>query len=124
MGLVLLLVVVLGGDWQGRLAAELVTWWSFAIAGLIGLWYAGWSKPAFQPSSARDIAAFGVPLIPHVLGSIVIFQAGVLLLTNLVSVEETGLYTVGYQLAGSSSSRPCRSTAHTRPGSTDSLPNP
>ena len=44
----LLLVVVLGRDWQGRLAAELVTWWSFAIAGLIGLWYAGWLKPAFQ----------------------------------------------------------------------------
>lgn len=100
IGLVFLLVVVLGRDWEGRIEAELVTWWSFAVAGLIGLWYAGWLKPAFQPSSARDIAAFGIPLIPHVLGSIVIFQADRLLLTNLVSVEETGRYAVGYQLAG------------------------
>ena len=99
-GLSLVLVVWLGRGFEGRLEAELITWWSFAIAGLIGLSYAGWLRAAFEPQSVRDIAAFGVPLIPHVLGSIVIFQSDRLLLTNLVSVEETGLYAVGFQLAG------------------------
>jgi O-antigen/teichoic acid export membrane protein len=41
---------------------------------------------------------FGVPLIPHVIGGVLIVQTDRLLLTNMVGLSETGLYTVAYQL--------------------------
>jgi len=99
ISLSLLLVVGLGGGWRGRLEAELITWCTFAIAGVVVLRRSGWLRLVFIPPYARHLAGFGVPLIPHALGSILIVQTDRLLLTNLVGVEETGLYTVGYQLA-------------------------
>lgn len=95
----LLFVVVLARDWQGRLEAELIAWFAFAIAGLVALQRSGWLKLVFVRRYARNMAGFGVPLIPHMLGGILIVQTDRLLLTNLVGVAETGLYTVAYQLA-------------------------
>lgn len=99
IALSLLFVVALGRQWQGRLEAELVAWFAFSAIGLIALWRAGWLRLAFVRPYARHAVRFGVPLIPHMIGSILIVQTDRLLLTNMVGVDETGLYTVGYQLA-------------------------
>lgn len=95
----LLFVVALGQSWRGRLEAELIAWFAFAIAGMIALERSGWMRLAFVEPYARHVAAFGVPLIPHMLGATLMIQTDRLLLTSLVGVDETGLYTVGYQLA-------------------------
>jgi O-antigen/teichoic acid export membrane protein len=95
----LLFVVALARDWRGRLEAELISWFAFAIAGFAALRQTGWLKLVFVRGYARHQLAFGVPLIPHMLGGILIVQTDRLLLTNMVGVAETGLYTVAYQLA-------------------------
>lgn len=94
----LLFVVALGNTWRGRLEAELIAWFAFAIAGLIALERSGWLRLTFVRPYARHVAAFGVPLIPHMLGATLMVQTDRLLLTSMVGVSETGLYTVGYQL--------------------------
>lgn len=99
IALSLLFVVALGLGWRGRLDAELVGWLVFAVVGLLALWRSGWLKLVFVRHYAGHLAKFGIPLIPHTLGAILIVQTDRLLLTNLVGVSETGLYTVGYQLA-------------------------
>ena len=99
ISLALLFVVGLGLAWQGRVAAELLAWSTFAIVGLIWLWRSGKLRFSFDKPYARDLAGFGIPLIPHLLGAILMVQVDRLLLTNLAGVDETGLYTVGYQLA-------------------------
>jgi O-antigen/teichoic acid export membrane protein len=95
----LVFVVALGREWRGRLEAELIAGFTFAIVGLVALRLSRWLKPAFVLPYARHIVRFGVPLIPHLIGGILMVQTDRILLTNLVGVSETGLYTVGYQLA-------------------------
>lgn len=102
VGLILLtigLVVGLGLDWRGRVVSEISVWVSFAVVGLFLAWRSGWMRAVFRSTYARHLAVFGLPLIPHTLGAVLIAQTDRLLLTNLVGVEETGLYAVGYQLA-------------------------
>lgn len=95
----LLFVVGLGREWRGRLEAELIAWFAFAVAGLIVLRRTGLLRLVFVRPYARHLAAFGVPLIPHMLGAVLMVQTDRFLLTNIVGVGETGLYTVGFQLA-------------------------
>jgi O-antigen/teichoic acid export membrane protein len=71
----------------------------FGAVGLTLMWWRGWVDFTFVKAYAVDLIRFGGPLIPHLIGSIVIFQIDRLLLTNMVGVEETGLYTVAFQLA-------------------------
>jgi O-antigen/teichoic acid export membrane protein len=99
IALSLLLVVVLGRSWPGRLEAELVATLAFAVGAVLFLWRTGWLRPVFVPPYALQLAAFGLPLVLHVLGSVVITQTNRLLVTNYVGLEETGLLTVGFQLA-------------------------
>jgi O-antigen/teichoic acid export membrane protein len=95
----LLLVVVLAGSWPGRLEAELLVTFAFAIGAVVLLWRSGWLRPVFVQQYARHLVAFGAPLILHTLGSVLMTQSSRLLVTNYVGLDETGLYTVGYQLA-------------------------
>jgi O-antigen/teichoic acid export membrane protein len=95
----ILLVVVLGYGWEGRVAAEVVSWLVFATIGLVLMWWRGWVVFAFVKSYASDLLRFGGPLIPHLIGSVIILQVDRLLLTNMAGVDETGLYTVAFQLA-------------------------
>jgi O-antigen/teichoic acid export membrane protein len=96
--LAVVLVVGLGLGWQGRVGAELTTWCALALVCLVLMWRGGWIRFRFSPGYARDLASFGVPLIPHSIGAVLMFQTDRVLLTNLVGVEVTGLYTVAYQL--------------------------
>jgi O-antigen/teichoic acid export membrane protein len=88
-----------GLTWRGRVAAEIVAWLSFAIVAVFLMTRWKWLSGGFDASYARNIAAFGIPLIPHTLGSALMVQTDRLLLTNLVGVDQTGLYVVAFQLA-------------------------
>jgi O-antigen/teichoic acid export membrane protein len=99
LGLSLLFVVQLGLDWRGRVVAEVLAALTFAVVGLLWLRRAGWVRWTFVAAYARQLTSFGVPLIPHALAAVLMVQTDRLLLTNMVGVGETGLYTVGYQLA-------------------------
>ncbi len=99
IALSLMFVVVLGRSWEGRLEAELLVTLLFAVGAVVVLWRQGWLRVAFNQRYARNLALFGLPLIPHTLGAVMMTQTNRLFVTNFVGLDETGLYTVGYQLA-------------------------
>jgi O-antigen/teichoic acid export membrane protein len=99
MGMAVGLIVFFGADWRGRIVAELLAWGLLAMAAVIALERGRWVRRAFVFAYAGDLARFGLPLIPHTLGAAVMVQTDRLLLTNLVGLSETGLYSVGFQLA-------------------------
>jgi len=92
------LVVTLGFGWQGRAGAEVIAWVALAVACAAILIRSGSVSRTFDRIHARELLMFGLPLIPHTLGAVVMVQAERAIITNVAGVDQTGLYTVGYQL--------------------------
>ncbi|MBT8491812.1 MAG: polysaccharide biosynthesis C-terminal domain-containing protein, partial [Deltaproteobacteria bacterium] len=95
----LTLVVALERGWEGRIEAELIAWAISGVLAFLALRRIGLLRWVFVRDHARNLLRFGVPLIPHALGAVLIVQTDRTFITNFVSVEETGIFTVGYQLA-------------------------
>jgi O-antigen/teichoic acid export membrane protein len=97
-GLSLWFVLVVGLAWQGRT-------WGIAIAsGIVlliaaaSLWLDGWIRWSISLDYIKNALRFGVPLVPHLLGGILIAAVDRLLVTNLLDVSQTGIYTVAMQI--------------------------
>jgi len=99
LGLSLLFVVTFGMDWRGRMWGNSI---SLAVVALISIYgfifRLGVLKFVFVRSALRELLAFGVPLIPHVIGGWVMTMAARLYLNNMATVADTGLYSVAFNL--------------------------
>lgn len=99
VGLSLWLVVGLGMAWQGRIQAQLFTAVIFACIGLIVLKKDGWLNFKINKTYIRNALQFGVPLIPHTLGAVIMTMTDRFFITNMVGLSATGLYSVGYSIS-------------------------
>jgi len=99
VSLSILLVVGLGMNWQGRLIAQIVTMTGFAALALGLLRRRGWMTLKLDGRYIMDALRFGVPLIPHALGGIIITQTDRVFITNMSGLSSTGVYSVGFQIA-------------------------
>ena len=99
VGLSLLFVLSLELGWEGRVLGQVSALALFAALGVLALWSAsdlGWPPRA---DHAREALAFGLPLVPHGLAAAVTVVADRFLLTGMLGVEQTGLYTAALQIA-------------------------
>jgi len=98
-GFSLILVLIVGLAWQGRVLGQAL---AIGIFGIVALWWLlkdGWLKrPITWRTQSLDALKFGVPLIPHVIGGLVISTAGQFLATNMFGISEAGIYVVGLQI--------------------------
>ena len=94
----LLFVVGLGFAWQGRIYAQLITAGLFLIIGVIFLLKNKWLGLKTNKDDLIDAFKFGLPLIPHIIGAILITMIDRFFITYYVGIAETGIYTVGYQI--------------------------
>jgi O-antigen/teichoic acid export membrane protein len=99
IGLTLLFVVVLGFDWRGRIHAQIIAVLVCATIAVIILRRYRWVRFHYDRGDVRHALMFGVPLIPHVLGAMLITQTDRIFITNMVGVAEAGVYVVGVQVA-------------------------
>ena len=97
IGLTIFLVVGLGKNWQGRIEAQTVTLTMFAAAAAFLLYRNNWINFTYDKSCVDNALKFGLPLIPHALGGLLIMQTDRIFLTNMVGVATAGIYAVGYQ---------------------------
>ena len=100
MNLVLSIVFVvsLGMNWQGRVNAQVIAITIFAVVGLIIIIKREKPSLKYDKSYAKDIISYGVPLIPHTIGMVLINMTDRIFITNMVGIEATGVYTVGFQI--------------------------
>ncbi len=96
--LTLLLVVVFLYGWRGRLIAINLSLACIAAVILVLLYRNKFISFSFNRSYIRNILNFGVPLIPHALGAILLTQVDRYFISTYVSVEEVGIYSVAVQL--------------------------
>jgi O-antigen/teichoic acid export membrane protein len=97
VGLTVWFVVGLGMAWQGRIKAQLFTMLAFGCIGLFLLYKGGWIKFSYNKIYIRNALNFGVPLVPHTLGAVMMTMTDRFFITNMVGLSATGLYSVGYQ---------------------------
>jgi O-antigen/teichoic acid export membrane protein len=93
--LLLLFGLTLTGRLAGISAASLL---SLLLAILI-LWRMGWLSRRPQLCHQKDAIRFGAPLIPHVVGSMLIFAADRFLIGEALGMSATGNYVVSMQVA-------------------------
>lgn len=98
MFLSIVLVVLVGLTWRGRIYAQVVTLMIFVFIGSIILVKNNWLKFSYNKTYIKHALSFGVPLIPHALGGVLMTMTDRIFITNMVGIETTGVYTVGYQI--------------------------
>jgi O-antigen/teichoic acid export membrane protein len=98
LGFTLWFIVGLGMDWQGRIQAQVIAFSAFAVFGLLLLYLNGWIKLKVNKDYIKNALNFGVPLIPHALSGTIKTMVDRVMITGMVSVSSTGLYSVGFQI--------------------------
>lgn len=93
-----LLVVFWGKAWQGRIEAQVIAVVLFAFIALFILFKDKWLNFSIDFSYIKNALNFGLPLIPHTLGSAIVVLTDRFFITKMVGLDATGIYTVGYQI--------------------------
>ena len=97
-GLSLALVVGLSLAWQGRLAGQSAGIGLLGLVSLVSLAMGGWINTRLHKGDMSSLLRFGIPLVPHVIGGMLLTSMDRVLITNIVGVEDTGIYTVAVQI--------------------------
>jgi O-antigen/teichoic acid export membrane protein len=85
-----------GWSWRAVIQAQVGAYVLGAVIAVAQL-QAGRLLMRVRMSDARHALHFGVPLIPHVIGSTVVSMADKVILANLLGLQTSGLYEVGVQ---------------------------
>ena len=96
--LTILFVTVLKMGWEGRLYAYLITIITSFIASLLYFKQQLLLSRHIQWKYVRMGLVFGLPLILHTIGKFVINQSDRIFIAKMVSLEEAGIYNIGYQV--------------------------
>lgn len=98
MGLSLLFVLALNYGYEGRLLGQTIAIACFAAIAVFSLRMAGWVvfRPCWQ--YMREALAFGLPLVPHVIGGFLLAAADRFIINEKLGLEAAGLYMVAVQM--------------------------
>ena len=95
----LVLILVVGMAWEGRVLGQSV---AVLLFGTIAVWWLFRDSLLRFPGAWRvhslDALKFGVPLIPHVIGGLLIVAADRLVIVRLLDVAQAGIYMVALQV--------------------------
>ncbi len=100
LGVTLLLIIYYDYGWAGQ-------FFGLITAGTIGVIISIYClikydfldfKIPFNKSYYKQFLNFGIPLIPHALSGTIILYSDKLIITNLIGVEENGLYSAAFQI--------------------------
>ncbi|WP_369722534.1 oligosaccharide flippase family protein [Bradyrhizobium sp. LLZ17] len=92
------LVFMLGLSWQGRVAGIVLGGLAASACALVSLFRGRWLRLPRDTSYMRNALRFGLPLLPHATGGMLIMFSDRLLITSLLNVSLTGIYLVASQL--------------------------
>jgi O-antigen/teichoic acid export membrane protein len=95
----LILILSVGMAWEGRVFGQAVAVTLFGVIALLLLLRDGVLQlPSEWRVHSRDALKFGVPLIPHVIGGLLIVSADRFIIVRLIDVAQVGIYMVAVQV--------------------------
>ena len=95
--LTIIFVVLIGMKWEGRLLAQLL---AVVVVGIISfiLISQHWAKWKSNWYYIFHSLKFGLPLIPHTIGGMLMVITSRFIINHLLGVKEVGIYTAGLQI--------------------------
>ena len=98
VSLTLLFIIGIGMNWEGRIFSWIATVFLMAIFAIYYFKKEGWLiKNSFDIKLVKKALIYGLPLVPHILGKFVINQSDAIFIAKMVSIEDVGIYRIGYQ---------------------------
>lgn len=94
----IILVIVLALSWQGRISGILIAWLFIAIVAIFFMIREGWLISSVDSVYAKDALSYGVPLLPHAVGGVLLGMADRFMVNNILDVSSTGIYVVAVQI--------------------------
>lgn len=95
----LILILAVGMAWEGRVLGQSA---AVMLFGVVALWWLFRDDMLRFPNEwrvhSRDALKFGVPLIPHVIGGLLIVAADRFIIVKLLDVAQAGIYMVALQV--------------------------
>ena len=98
LSLAIFLIIAIQQSWESRVISMLASVFIFAIVTSVILLKKNMLLFKINKAYLRDILKFGVPLIPHTIGGVLIVFSDRIFIVNMVGEEALGLYSVGYQV--------------------------
>lgn len=98
VALTIVFVSILRMGWEGRLYAYLITTIAFFFTSLFYFRKQQLLTLHIQWKYVQMGLLFGLPLIMHTVGKFVINQSDRIFIAKMVSLEEAGIYNIGYQV--------------------------
>ena len=96
MGVTILLLLMYHYGWYARAGGIIVAYTLFFIISLLHMRKNGFIILQYDRKEVRKILKLSIPLIPHVVGGIIITLSDRFFIERMVSLEMVGIYSVGY----------------------------
>lgn len=96
MFVTILCLVVFGFGWYSQVLGIFIGGVVFSIVGFLYMSQRDYISLTFDKEKIKSIFHISVPLIPHVLGGLIIAASDRLFIEKMVSLEAVGVYAVGY----------------------------
>jgi len=98
-GLSYYFVVILSYGIVGRLNGVYGSFFLFTLVALLLLYKMEYFKEKITFKYTKEILSFGIPLIPHSIGGIILAMSDRYFISYYIGNSEVGFYTVAYQVA-------------------------
>lgn len=92
------LIVLVGMKWEGRIWAIAVTALFSTFLGIVFLLRNKWLELRYDQKYCREALRVGLPLAPHDIGTVLANAVDRLMITQMVGITATGIFSVGAQI--------------------------
>ncbi len=96
MGVTILLLLMYNYGWYSQAVGITIAYMLFFIISLMHMRKNGFIILRYDRAEVRKILKLSLPLIPHVVGGIIIALSDRFFIERMVSLEMVGIYSVGY----------------------------
>jgi O-antigen/teichoic acid export membrane protein len=91
-------VIYLNMGWKGRIYSWIISAFVFAIVSFIFFYKESLLTFSIKKKYILQGLYFGAPLIFHTIGKFIVNQSDRLFITKMISINEAGIYNVGYTI--------------------------
>jgi len=99
LGLSLLLIFKYNMGWSGRIYSWLFSASFFSIISILYLFKSELVSYKIDFKILSEALKFSFPIIPHAIGGLLIGLIDRVIITNIVGIESTGIYSISFQLS-------------------------